>query len=748
MAYPHPYHLNHPPYAAPPPPPPTGFPPAAFQIVIPPPAPYPQQYQNYPTYPPHRFENVPPPHHQGQLSQQPPLPPPGPAYVNNVHQKPLSPPHAAAPSRPVPPKPPSPPPIDHEVLLLSLAEEYFEAAHGRGPLNARAGREELDRYYKLVATGLACLESVLKNFRPHPRTEALVRLRYATILHEETENMWDAEVALNKGISLCDRNRLLDIKYSMQHLLARILFKKSPKAGTKALDGMIQDVEAYQHIPWVYAFRFLRTSLSLEIGTPNEMHSALQSLRAISETASHRGDDAISIAAANLEALAHLRSGGDGAIEQAQRALASARSLQLSKATHEQTQLITLTHILDLVCSLMESNPMSALPKMDALKAIMDQDSGKAAWSKDGTFSVPVARHQSSGSLTKSSGGIFTRGDDSNDFLVFTWLPARDVYALSFFLCGVAMSHRNSLDGHKAEKFLQEGIKMAGGKVDVGKPSNAEGARESLSVATSRQAWRRLLRCYMQLHLVLLLCGRSDWTLARKLVDELRRELQNLDPPTSTPLDTFLLYIEGVIQQGNGDVSAALSTFQNSCFYLPEDNGAGNPAKQIQCDLAILAALNSVFILHGRSQAYNSTIETLISTLEHFCLSHPNRNIQCGFQLIKATTHPSDPMIRTKHYMQNTLKAAKAIANTQLSCMILHFVSWKFFTGVVGDQAEKSVRAAWQLAKRGDNDLWISVAEGMMADTLEVQGKTAEARAAREGALRLATALGPKLQPR
>ena len=41
------------------------------------------------------------------------------------------------------------------------------------------------------------------------------------------------------------QNRMLDLKYSMQHLMARMLHKTNPKASLKAVDSMIQDVEAY-----------------------------------------------------------------------------------------------------------------------------------------------------------------------------------------------------------------------------------------------------------------------------------------------------------------------------------------------------------------------------------------------------------------------------------------------------------------------------------------------------------------------
>ncbi len=56
-----------------------------------------------------------------------------------------------------------PPPVDYQLLLLSLAEDYFAAAHGEGSLVAlRRRHSDTQAYYKLIATGLGCLEAVLK----------------------------------------------------------------------------------------------------------------------------------------------------------------------------------------------------------------------------------------------------------------------------------------------------------------------------------------------------------------------------------------------------------------------------------------------------------------------------------------------------------------------------------------------------------------------------------------------------------
>lgn len=57
----------------------------------------------------------------------------------------------------------SSPPLDYQLLLLSLAEEYFAAAHDSELLDAvYRGEMEMHAYYQLIATGLGCLEALLK----------------------------------------------------------------------------------------------------------------------------------------------------------------------------------------------------------------------------------------------------------------------------------------------------------------------------------------------------------------------------------------------------------------------------------------------------------------------------------------------------------------------------------------------------------------------------------------------------------
>ena len=65
----------------------------------------------------------------------------------------------------------------------------------------------------------------------------------------------------------------------------------------------------------------------------------------------------------------------------------------------------------------------------------------------------------------------------------------------------------------------------------------------------------------------------------------------------------------------------------------------------------------------------------------------------------------------------------------------------RFFKGVVGEQAEKSARASQSMAKKGRDRLWLCVASGCLAGSLEVQGKGPEAEEMRREAMLLAEGL-------
>lgn len=357
------------------------------------------------------------------------------------------------------PSAPSVPPLDYQILLLSMAEEYFAAAYLRGSMADIVRRDtDMHEYYKLIATGLGCLEAVLKHFKLQPQREAIVRLRYASVLYEETENTMEAEEALSKGISICDRHRFFDLKYDMQHLLARILFQKNPRAAFKFIDGILRDAEAYQHVAWVYAFRFLNVSLHLELSTHQDLLLALTQLRTIIALSTGHSDKTVLAFATTLEALTCLKSSSDAeSIEQAQRALAGVRSLQLDPDIGELHQLTVLTSFADLCCHLQHFDPVQAMSKLQIMQAALTTVEESHAWTADGSFAIPIpgARMPS----CNSRSGVVRNRDDGSLVLTFSWMPKEDIYTVGYLLSGIAMAHRNTTDGQKAEHMLEEGIR-------------------------------------------------------------------------------------------------------------------------------------------------------------------------------------------------------------------------------------------------------------------------------------------------
>jgi len=78
--------------------------------------------------------------------------------------------------------------------------------------------------------------------------------------------------------------------------------------------------------------------------------------------------------------------------------------------------------------------------------------------------------------------------------------------------------------------------------------------------------------------------------------------------------------------------------------------------------------------------------------------------------------------------------------------MTLTFMSWKYFRGVVGEQAEKSARAGRAMAKKANDRLWVSVTDEMLAETLERQGKGEESGSVRDEGMRVTMGLPEALR--
>lgn len=255
---------------------------------------------------------------------------------------------------------------------------------------------------------------------------------------------------------------------------------------------------------------------------------------------------------------------------------------------------------------------------------------------------------------------------------------------------------------------------------------------------SSRHIWRQTLRCFFQLHLIFSLCTRTAW-------DDAQQHLKGLKDTAaaislrSEILSLLIQYLDGMVNQGTGHLDTALSIFQRPCFSI-----TGKLSSPAHTDLAILSTLNIILILHPPSHPLHLTLPTLLSSLHPYLTRiQSTKPLLAAYNLILATTpNPEPPTIpRTKQHLQTALQAAKSASNIQLQCITLNFMSFKFFKGLVGEQAEKSVRASENLARKGMDGLWRSVSAGSVGEMLEMAGRMEEAGRVRDTGREIARSL-------
>ena len=177
-----------------------------YPLVVPPPMP---SYQASPTTQP-----MPPPRPQPQrpstTSSSPKSAQSRRVSSQGAIQKPERDPRKSLSSTPTTKSPTVAPRslADPSSLLICIADECLTKAHSAAQRVASSpGADSVQAYHKLINTGLGCLDAALQTGKLSPRTEVLVRLRYGSLLCEETENIMEAETCLNSAIILCEKAR-------------------------------------------------------------------------------------------------------------------------------------------------------------------------------------------------------------------------------------------------------------------------------------------------------------------------------------------------------------------------------------------------------------------------------------------------------------------------------------------------------------------------------------------------------------
>lgn len=186
----------------------------------------------------------------------------------------------------------------------------------------------------------------------------------------------------------------------------------------------------------------------------------------------------------------------------------------------------------------------------------------------------------------------------------------------------------------------------------------------------------------------------------------------------------------GLIKQATGDLQAALTIFTSPSLLISSTSSIG----VMTDDLRLLSALNTILIWGPSSLQHQSEVQNLLTILEPICLNHPNNSYHAAYYIARTASQPNLPILKMKHFLSLAASTAKKVANTYLICMTMNFMSATFFTGIVGEQAEKSANVGVLLAARCKSPLWQAVSGNTMGKTLEHGGLREDGAKLREQA--------------
>jgi hypothetical protein len=249
------------------------------------------------------------------------------------------------------------------------------------------------------------------------------------------------------------------------------------------------------------------------------------------------------------------------------------------------------------------------------------------------------------------------------------------------------------------------------------------------------------LICYLHILLGLRAAALSEWREVKRVL----RTVEHAHAPQGFT-QVLYLYLHGVFRQGIGQIDEALAIFESPQFDLQSCSSA--KVRHVEKEIAILAAFNRLWILEHDRYRNPKKSAMLIDQLQPICAEHPDPEIRATYHLVVGTARGNPPLSvnQLKQHISRGTHLLKDTQNKQLIAIGLSIMRAKLFGGVVGVQATKSARAAVQQTRASGTVLWQSVAQGMLADTYETDGKVAEARKARGDGVRLANEVAERIR--
>jgi hypothetical protein len=240
----------------------------------------------------------------------------------------------------------------------------------------------------------------------------------------------------------------------------------------------------------------------------------------------------------------------------------------------------------------------------------------------------------------------------------------------------------------------------------------------TLNQAVDQRQWEVEFRCYMYVMMGLHAATLTDWTQVEFCINKIKVLGASLSRGV---LQALILYLDGAHRQAIGDGGGAMRVFDTSRFALDSEAVDATPAEQA---ISIFAALNKIWIMYDPQHADGDKTAALLDQLQLVCEGHPDKEVAAAYNLVLATIHSRESVSINvpKRYIQQALVFLKQTNNPQGLAVALNLMRWKLFDKVMGEQATKSALAAQAQARKSGNLVWMSVAEGLLAESLDMQG--------------------------
>lgn len=131
-----------------------------------------------------------------------------------------------------------------------------------------------------------------------------------------------------------------------------------------------------------------------------------------------------------MEILSHFSAPNAESVEQVQTALASAWTYQLD-TDNQIPQLLVLTHMLDVACSLLYGLPAQTEPKQKAMEDAFKNSAWGASTDPSDVIAIPINPERGQAQLvSQDSRAILGTTEDARDLLMVSFLNSNDTFAL------------------------------------------------------------------------------------------------------------------------------------------------------------------------------------------------------------------------------------------------------------------------------------------------------------------------------